>query len=115
MTMEEVASLCGVTKSVINGYELNRCYPSIQVLELLSKKFNLCYLCKDGYTKTILNHKTFIENINTWIDTNNLTQQEAADKLGVSRSILKFWFNGSVIRSSTYYKILENLNKYNLI
>ena len=115
MTIEDVATLCSVTKSVIDGYELNRFYPSIEILNLLSKKFELSYLCRDGYTKTLLEYDKFIERIKFWISTNELTQQDAADKLGVSRTLLRFWFNGCVIRSDTYHRIVHNLEKYNLI
>ena len=39
--------------------------------------------------------------------------QIAADKLGVSRSLLRFWFNGGTMRISLYNKIKGNLAHYN--
>ena len=84
-------------------------------MDLLSSTFNVNYLCSDGYTNLILNYDIFIENLKIWISDNNFTTQIAADKLGVSRSLLRFWFNGGVISISTYNKIKFNIYKYNLI
>ena len=115
MSIEELANLCGVTKSVVNGYELNRYYPTKEVLDKLADVFNINYLCRDGYTKLLLEYDLFIERLKYWIKENNLTYQEAADNLGISRGLLRFWFDGSIIRSNTYFKIEDNLIKYNLI
>ena len=80
---------------------------------MLSSTFNVNYLCSDGYTNLILNYDIFIENLKIWISDNNFTTQIAADKLGVSRSLLRFWFNGGTMRISLYNKIKGNLAHYN--
>ena len=46
---------------------------------------------------------------------NNLTNEDTANKLGISRGLFRFWFNGCVIKISTYNKIQDNLKKYNLV
>ena len=89
----------------------NRFFTSVST----SSTFNVNYLCSDGYTNLILNYDIFIENLKIWISDNNFTTQIAADKLGVSRSLLRFWFNGGTMRISLYNKIKGNLAHYNLI
>ena len=115
LSISEVADLCNVTKSVISGYELNRYTPTKEVLNLLSSTFNMDYLCMDGYTKLIYNFDEFLDRLKLWIKENNLTRLGAANKLGVSPSLFRFWFNGGLISINTYNKIKNNLNKYRLI
>ena len=115
MSIPEVAQLCNVTKSVISGYECNRYNPTKDVLNLLSSRFDMNYLCMEGYTKLIYNFDEFLDNLSLWIKKNNLTKEKAANKLGISRGLFRFWFNGGVIKVSTYNKIKDNLNKYNLL
>jgi len=115
LSIPEVAELCNVTKSVISGYECNRVNPTKDVLDLLSSKFNMDYLCMEGYTKLVYNFDEFLDKLNLWIKENNLTKEDAANKLGISRGLFRFWFNGCVIKISTYNKIQDNLKKYNLL
>lgn len=115
MTIKDVSNICNVTNGVIDGYELDRYYPSIEVLDKLSDKFDLSYLCRDGYTYLLFNYDSFVIRLNDWINQNCLTKQEAAEKIGISRSLLRYWLNGSVIRSGTYDKIKDNLIKYKFI
>ena len=115
LSIPEVAELCNVTKSVISGYECNRYNPTKEVLDLLSSKFDMDYLCMEGYTKLIYKFDEFLDKLILWIDKNNLTKEEAANKLGISRGLFRFWFNSGIISISTYNKIQVNLNKYNLL
>ena len=115
LSIPEVAELCNVTKSVISGYECNRYNPTKEVLSLLSSKFNMDYICMEGYTKLVYNFDEFLDNLSLWINENNLTKEDAANKLGISRGLFRFWFNGCVIKISTYNKIQDNLKKYNLL
>ena len=115
LSIPEVAELCKVTNSVISGYECNRYNPTKEVLTLLSSKFDMDYLCIDGYTKLVYNFDEFLHKLSLWIDENNLTRTSAATKLGISHTLLRFWFNSSIISISTYNKIKCNLNKYNLL
>jgi len=93
----EVTDLCNVTKSVISGYECNRYNPTKEVLNLLSSKFDMDYICMEGYTKLIYNFDEFLDKLSLWIKENNLTKSDAATKLGVSHGLFIFWFNDSVI------------------
>ena len=115
LSIPEVAKLCNVTKSVISGYECNRVNPTKDVLDLLSSKFDMDYLCMEGYTKLVYSFNEFLDKLSLWINENNLTKEDAANKLGISRGLFRFWFNGGVIKVSTYNKIKDNLNKYNLL
>ena len=115
MSIPEVAELCNVTKSVISGYECNRVNPTREVLTLMSSKFDMDYLCMEGYTKLVYNFDEFLDKLSLWIDENNLTKEDAANKLGISRGLFRFWFNGGVISIGTYNKIKNNLQKYQLI
>ena len=115
LSIPEVASLCNVTKSIISGYECNRYNPTKEVLNLMSSKFDMDYLCMEGYTKLIYNFDEFLEKLNLWIKESNLTKEDAANKLGISRGLFRFWFNGGVISIGTYNKIQDNLSKYNLL
>ena len=115
LSIPEVAKLCNVTKSVISGYECNRFNPTREVLNLMSSKFDMDYLCMDGYTKLVYNFDKFLDKLSLWIKENNLTKEEAATKLGISRGLFRFWFNGCVVKISTYNKIQNNLRKYNLL
>ena len=115
LSIPEVAQLCNVTKSVISGYECNRYNPTKEVLNLMSSKFDMNYLCMDGYTKLIYNFDAFLDKLSLWINENNLTRADAATKLGVSHGLFRFWFNGGVISISTYNKIKNNLYTYNLL
>ena len=115
LSISDVAILCGVTNSIISGYELERYMPTKNILDKLSSKFDMDYLCMDGYTKLIYNFDNFLDKLSLWINKNNLTKEDAASKLGVSRSLFRYWFNGGVISISTYNKIKDNLQKYQLI
>ena len=115
LSISEVAELCNVTKSIISGYECNRYNPTKYVLNLLSSKFDLDYLCMEGYTKLVYNFDEFLDKLNLWIKENHFTKEDAATKLGISRGLFRFWFNGGVISISTYNKIKFNIYKYNLI
>ena len=115
LSIPEVADLCNVTKSIISGYECNRFNPTKDVLNLLSSKFDIDYLCMEGYTKLVYNFDKFLDNLSLWTKENNLTKEDAASKLGISRGLFRFWFNGGVISISTYNKIRDNLKKYNLL
>lgn len=115
LSISDVASLCKVTKSVINGYECNRYNPTKNVLILLSSKFDMDYLCMEGYTKLIYNFDDFLDKLNVWIKENDYTRAEAADKIGISRTLFRVWFNGGGISISTYNKIKDNLIKLHLI
>ena len=115
LSIPEIADICNVTKSVISGYECNRYNPTKEVLDLLSSKFDMDYLCMDGYTKLVYNFDKFLDKLNLWIEENNLRRTSAATKLGISHTLLRFWFNGSIISVSTYNKIEHNLKKYNLL
>ena len=55
LSIPEVADMCNVTKSIISGYECNRFNPTKEVLNLLSSKFDMDYLCMEGYTKLVYN------------------------------------------------------------
>ena len=63
LSIPEVAELCNVTKSVISGYECNRYNPTNEVLNLMSSKFNMDYLCMEGYTKLVYNFDEFLDNL----------------------------------------------------
>ena len=115
LSIPEVADLCNVTNSVISGYECNRYNPTKEVLNLLSSKFDMNYICMEGYTKLIYNFDEFLDKLSLWIDENNLTRTNAATKLGISHTLLRFWFNGSIISVSTYNKIKHNLKEYSLL
>ena len=64
LSIPEVAKLCNVTKSVISGYECNRINPTKDILDLLSSKFDMDYLCMEGYTKLIYNFDEFLYKLN---------------------------------------------------
>ena len=115
LSIPEVADLCNVTNSVISGYECNRYNPTKDVLDLLSSKFDMNYICMEGYSKLVYNFDEFLDKLSLWIDENNFTKENAANKLGISRGLFRFWFNGGVISISTYNKIEHNLKKYNLL
>ena len=66
----------------------------------MSSKFNMDYLCMDGYTKLVYNFDEFLDKLILWIKENNLTRTNAATKLVVSHTLLRFWFNGSSINTS---------------
>ena len=59
LSIPEVADMCNVTKSIISGYECNRFNPTKEVLNLLSSKFDMDYLCMEGYTKLVYNFDEF--------------------------------------------------------
>ena len=115
LSISEVAELCNVTKSIISGYECNRYNPTKEVLILLSSKFDMDYICMECYTKLVYNFDEFLDNLSLWIKENNLTKEDSANKLGISRGLFRFWFNGGVISISTYNKIDHNLKTYKLL
>ena len=115
LSISEVANLCNVTNSVISGYECNRYNPTKEVLNLLSSKFDMDYICMEGYTKLVYNFDEFLDNLSLLIKENNLTRANAATNLGISHGLFRFWFNGGVISISIYNKIQNHLKKYNLL
>ena len=114
MSIPEVTELCNVTKSVISWYEYNIVNPTKDVLNLLSSRFDMNYICMEGYTKLVYNFDEFLYKLSLCIKENNLTKEDAASNLGISRGLFRFWFNGGVISISTYNKTQNNLRKYNL-
>lgn len=102
LSIYDVAKLCNVTDSVISAYECNRYNPTKEVLTLLSSTFDMDYLCMDGYVKLVYNFDEFLDKLHLWISENNLTREEAANKLGISRGLFRFWFNEGIIKISTY-------------
>nr|WP_294570855.1 hypothetical protein [uncultured Romboutsia sp.] len=56
-----------------------------------------------------------MDKLKLWIKENNYTLEVAANKLGISRGLFRYWFNGGIVRVSLYEKIKNNLEKYNLI
>ena len=62
------------------------------------------YLCMEGYTKLVYNFDEFLDNLSLLIKENNLTKEDAANKLGISHGLFRFWFIGCVIKISTYSK-----------
>ena len=115
MSIPEVADLCNVTKSIISGYECNRFNPTKEVLNLLSSRFDMEYLCMEGYTKLVYKFDEFLDKLSLWIKENNLTKEDASSKIGISRGLFRFWFNGGVISISTYNRIQDNLKKYDFL
>lgn len=115
LSISDVANLCNVTKSVISGYECNRYNPTKEVLNLLSSKFDMNYLCIEGYTKLVYNFDEFLDKLHLWICENNFTKKDAANKLGVSSSLFRYWYNGGVISMSTYNKVKNILKNFHLI
>ena len=115
LSIPEVADLCNVTKSIISGYECNRFNPTKEVLNLLSSRFDMEYLCMEGYTKLVYKFDEFLDKLSLWIKENNLTKEDASSKIGISRGLFRFWFNGAVISISTYNRIQDNLKKYDFL
>jgi DNA-binding XRE family transcriptional regulator len=115
LTIRDVADICGITTSVVDGYELGRYYPSKEILDKLFSTFDINYLCCEGYTNLILNYDKFLEKLNIWITDNKLTRKDASLKLGVSSSLIKFWFEGSIISINLYNKVKDNIIYYKLL
>ena len=115
LSIPEVADLCNVTKSIISGYECNRFNPTKEVLNLLSSRFDMEYLCMEGYTKLVYKFDEFLDKLSLWIKENNLTKEDASSKIGISRGLFRFWFNGGVISISTYNRIQDTLKKYDFL
>ena len=115
LSIPEVADVCNVTKSIISGYECNRFNPTKEVLNLLSSRFDMEYLCMEGYTKLVYKFDEFLDKLSLWIKENNLTKEDASSKIGISRGLFRFWFNGGVISISTYNRIQDNLKKYDFL
>ena len=65
--------------------------------------------------KLVYNFDEFLDRLSLWIKENNLIKEDAASKLGISRGLFRFCFNGGVISIGTYNKIKNNLQKYQLI
>lgn len=105
MSISEVAYLCNVTNSAISRYECNRYNPTKEVLNLLYSKFDMYYLCMEGYTKLIYNFDVFLEKLSLWINENNLTKEDAANKLVISYGLFRSWFKCGIVSISTYNKI----------
>lgn len=89
--------------------------PSKYILDKLSEEFDIEYLCRDGYTRILFNFDIFLNVLSKWMDDNRYSKKQASCILGISHSLLRFWYNGTVIRKKTYDKIETNLIKYNLI
>ena len=56
-----------------------------------------------------------MDKLKLWIKENNYTLEVASNKLGISRGLFRYWFNGGIVRVSLYEKIKNNMEKYNLI
>lgn len=109
MFIPEVTTLCNATKPVISVYKCNKYNPTKDVLNLLYYKFDMDYLFMDGYTKLVYNFDKFLYKLNLWIKENNLTKEDVANKLGISRGLFRFWFNGCIVSIGTHNKIQYNL------
>lgn len=108
LAIGDVTDVCGVTNSVVSGYELDRYFPSKEV-------FDIEYLCRDDYTELLWNFERFLYNLKKWKDDNGYKRKDVASKLGVSPALINYWYNGGVIKASLYDKIRTNIERYNLI
>lgn len=115
LSISKVAKLCNVTDSVVSGYECSRYYPTKEVLNLLSSKFDIQYLCIEGYTKLVYNFDEFLDKLKLWMNENSYTREVEANKLSASRNLLRYWFNSGAISINTYNRIEYNVKIYNLI
>lgn len=88
-------------------------------LPILHSKKTVCkFVFTQNYLqspKLVYNFDEFLDRLSLWIKENNLIKEDAASKLGISRGLFRFWFNGGVISIGTYNKIKNNLQKYQLI
>lgn len=53
----------------------------IEVLNLLPSKFDMDYLCMEGYTKLVYNFDEFLDKLSLWIKENHLPKEDAANNI----------------------------------
>ena len=101
--------------SMIGSYERDEFYPTLDSIKKLGKVLNTTSLCKEGYSKFLLNSSSFKDNLFKWRLENNFTKRDAAKLIGISERCYSNWETGSIMGITTYIKVKENLIKYKLI
>lgn len=101
--------------SMIGSYERNEFYPTLDSISKLSTILDVNILCKEGYSKFLLESSDFKGKLFNWRLENNLTKRSASKLLGISESGYSGWECGSIMSITTYYKIEEILIKFTII
>lgn len=115
LSQYDLSKLTGVQRGMISSYELEQFYPTIYSINKLKNILDANILCKDGYSNLLLNYNDFKNKLIQWRKENNLTKRDASKLLSVSERGYASWENGTIMNSTTYTKIKENLIKYNIV
>ncbi|WP_163249315.1 helix-turn-helix domain-containing protein [Clostridium niameyense] len=108
LSQSELGNLCNLSRSAINGYELDIIFPSKKALLKLGNIIDLNYLCSNEYEKFILSD--YIKLLKQWRYENKLSMRGAAKKLGVPSSSYISWEKGIyTINKENYYKIKSKI------
>ncbi|GAA3642596.1 hypothetical protein GCM10022323_02530 [Asaccharospora irregularis DSM 2635] len=111
----ELANKVGIKHGMIGSYECDNFYPTLDSINKLSKVLDIKFLCNEGYSKFLLQSSNFKDKLVHWRLENSLTKRDAAKFLGISERGYGLWESGSIMSVTTYYKLENNLIRYNLL
>lgn len=115
LSQYELGDKVGMKHSMIGSYERDEFYPTLDSINKLSIVFDVNILCNEGYSKFLLHSNNFKDKLTKWRNENNLTKRYASKLIGISENGYATWENGSIMSITTFYRVKENLLRYNLI
>lgn len=115
LSQYELGNKVGMQHSMIDSYEHDKFYPTLDSISKLGIVLDIDMLCTECYSKFLLQSHHFRDKLFNWRLRNNLTRRSASKLLGVSERGYNLWEDGGIISITTYYKVECNLLKYNLI
>lgn len=115
LSQYDLGNKVGMQHSMIGSYERDEFYPTLYSIKKLDSVLDANILCNEGYSKFLLESLTFKDRLFKWRMENNLTKRCASKLLGVSERGYSLWEKGATMSINTYFKVKNNLLKYNLI
>ncbi|MGL5712376.1 MAG: helix-turn-helix transcriptional regulator [Paraclostridium sp.] len=115
LSQYDLANSTGLQRGMISSYEIDDFYPNLDSLKRLGILFNIDILCKEGYSKFLLESNDFKDRLIKWRTNNELTKRDAAKLLNISERSYAGWENGVIMNIKTYNKTRNILIKHSII
>jgi len=107
LTQSDLADVLDIDVETLSKYENNKAYPSLVLVNSMSKIFNIpCEFLYDDYYNFI--NYPYFEKVKEIRKKSNITQQQFADSLNISRETVKRWEKAVRVVSKEYYDRIKD-------
>lgn len=110
----DLANSANIPRGMLSSYEIDDIYTNLDFLNKLGTVLDISILCKDGYSRFLLESDKFKDKLTKWRKENALTKRAAAKLLKIFEIGYGLCEEGSIMSSTTYAKVENNLIVYNL-